>query len=184
MIRMKKLITGLLKGRIARWSMLAVLLVAVGLSLAGSPQQHQLGGSYVASSLGNTWTFVVIPLDPAGRTASDHVVVTSWGADFQALLDAFGADTVSDLIGESQMISRDTGKWMHIGYLQAAGNPLTVKAIVVPSGTMKVTGPDTALLTYTMSVYPPTSDGFPNLEQPPILTTPPATIQCRRVPIL
>lgn len=184
MIRMKKLMTGLLKDRKTRWSMLAVVLVAAGFSLASKQPQYQLGGSYVGGSPGFTWSFVVIPLDPAGRTASDHVVVTSWGEDFQALLGYFGADTISDAIGESQMISRDTAKYTHIGYLQAAGNPLTVTAIAVLSGTATFTGPDTGLITYTLSIYPPTADGFPDLEQDPLFTTPTATNLTRRVPIL
>ena len=82
------------------------------------------------------------------------------------------------------MISRDTGKWAHIGYLQATGGPLTVKAIIVASGTINVTGPDTGVLTYTLSIYPPTADGFPDLEQDPLFATPTATNLTRRVPIL
>jgi hypothetical protein len=138
----------------------------------------------VGGSPAFTYSFVVTPLDPAGRTATDHVIVTSWGADFQALLNSVGADTVSDLVGESQMISRDTAKFTHIGYAQKAGNPPIVTAILVVSGTSKSTGPDTVLITYTTSIYPPTADGFPNLEQPPLFTTPVATDPSRRVPLL
>jgi hypothetical protein len=184
MITMNKLMTGLLKGRITHWSMLAVVLVAVGLSLAGSQQQHQVGGTFVGGNPGFTWTSVSTPLDPAGRTGTDRVVATSWGADFQALLNSVGADTVTDFVGESQMISRDTYQFTHIGYAQKAGNPLTITAILVVSGTLKSTGPNTGLTTYTVSIYPPTADGFPNLEQPPLFTTPVATDPARRVPIL
>jgi hypothetical protein len=184
MITMNKLVTGLLKGRATRWSLLAVVAVVAGLSLAWIQHHYQLGGAYLGGSPGFTWTSVITPLDPAGRTGADHVAVTSWGADFQALLGSVGADTVSDLVGESQMISRDTFKFTHIGYAQKAGNPLQVTAILVVSGTTKVTGPDTGVLTYTLSIYPPTADGFPDLKQPPLFTTPAATDPARRVPIL
>ena len=183
MSTMNKLMTGL-KGKITRWSMVAVVLVAVGLSLAGSQQQNQLGGTWVGGRPGFTWTTVITPLDPAGRTGADRVTATSWGADFQALLNSVGADTVTDLVGESRMISRDTFQFTHIGYAQKAGNPLTVTAILVVSGTSKSTGPDTGLTTYTTSIYPPTANGFPNLEQPPLFTTPVATDPATRVPIL
>jgi hypothetical protein len=184
MIRIKRLMTGLLKSRITRWSSLAVVLVAVALSLAASQRHYQLGGASVGGSPGFTWNTVLIPLDPAGRTAADRVAVTSWGAEFKALLDSFGADTVSDLVGNSRMISRDTAEFTHIGYAQKAGNPLQVRAILVGSGTFRFTGQDCGVVTYTMSVYPPTPDGFPNLNDPPLWTSPVTTDPWKSVPIL
>jgi len=184
MITMNKRMTGLLKGRITRWSMLAVVLVAAGLSLAWNQHHYKLGGGFIGGNPGFTWNTVLIPLDPAGRMAADRAAMTRGGSEFADLLAAFGADTVSDFVGESRMISRDTAKFTHIGYAQLAGNPLQIQAILVIAGTFTFTGPDSGTVTYTMSVYPPSANGQPNLNDPPLWTTPVATDPARRVPIL
>ena len=78
-----------------------------------------------------------IPLDPAGRTAAVRVHTTMYGAAFAGLLTAFGADTPTEAVGEIEMISRDTAKYGFVSYLQKQGNPPTLCAIMVMTGTLK-----------------------------------------------
>lgn len=184
MMTIKRLMIGLLKSRRTRWSMLAVVSVAAGLSLAWNTPHYQLGGGIIGGSPGFTWNTTIAPLDPAGRTGADRVGITGWGADFQVLLAGFGADTVSDLVGESRMISRDTARFTHIGYAQSAAAPGQIKAILVASGTFKFLSQSTAMVTYTVSIYPPTPDGVPNLSADPLYTTPVATDPAMRVSLL
>jgi hypothetical protein len=50
---MKAFVTGLLKGRIMRWSILAALLAAAGLSVAClGPNHYRFGGNFTGSGGG------------------------------------------------------------------------------------------------------------------------------------
>jgi len=185
---MKRFVTGLMKGRAIRWSALAVGMAVAGLSLAWDGHHYRVGGAWIGASQGGTWTALHSPLDAEGETAAIRTVNTSWGSSFAALLAAFGADTASDAVGEMRMISRDTAQWTLMAYAQKAGNPLEAKAIGVYSGTWKFTSQDTAVLNYSLNVYLPTADGYPDLNNPVIipgvLPVTGLTDTAKRVPIL
>jgi len=108
---MKSFTTGLLKGRRARLSMVAAVLVAAGLSVAwmGQPQ-YQLGGGWIGSGGGMIWSCFQMPLDPAGRTAALRVNPVSYGADIAELIAMFGAGPSTECTGQVEMTSRDAGK--------------------------------------------------------------------------
>ncbi|MCL4177715.1 MAG: hypothetical protein KJ072_08195 [Verrucomicrobia bacterium] len=177
---MKTIVNGLLQSRITRWVCFASLLAAVGLSVGWRNQRHyQLGGGWIGSGGGMTYSCLQIPLDPAGRTDAIRVKTTAYDAITAGLLAGFGADTLSDGVGEGRMISRDTSKWSMVGYAQVAGNPLQTTAILVYSGTWTFTSPDDAVINYSLTVYPPSASGLP--ENDPILTIPGMTGTVKRV---
>ena len=198
---MKTLLNKLLKGRITRWRFLAMLLIAAGATVAwNSQRQYQLGGCFIGHGAGLVYNCVQTPLDPAGRTAVLVVKTVDDDGSLAGLLAVFGADTGSDAVGEDVMISRDTAKWSMMAYAQASGPPLQTKAILVYTGTLKFTGPDTFVINYTLDVYPvnvpvtspfcdlPNADadrdGFPDTGATPALTIPGLTGVGQRVPIL
>ena len=170
------------------------VVLALGAALAGlltiaastdGQGQHKLGGAWIGGHPGFVWNLLQIPLDPAGQTEAFRVSVLQYGADFAGLLSGFGADRLTDCIGEGRMISQDTAKWQCVGYAQAVGNPPTTTAIVVYSGTFKFTGLDTALCVYTVSVYLASADangdGYPDAGAQPAVTIP-VTDTAKRVP--
>ena len=165
---MRLFTTGLLKSRIARWSTLAAVLAAAGLSLAWNGQpQYKLGGGWIGSGGGMIWTCFQMPLDPAGRTAAVRVNPVSYGADIAGLLAMFGADTGdNECTGQAEMIKRDTGKWAFIEYGRKGGNPPQICVIFVYTGTLTYTGPDSFDVNYTLDVYPGPANilGLPNAD--------------------
>lgn len=184
---MKRFITGLLKGRIIRWSILAAVLAAGGLSVAWMDKHHyQLGGAWIGGNPGIQWNLLQIPLDPAGKTEAFRVSALKWGPAVAGLISGFGADSLTDFVGEGRMISRDTAKWKCVGYAQVAGNSPENMAIFVYSGTFKFTGCDSAVLVYTLSVYPAAADadgdGYPDAGAQPVVTIPDMTDTAIRVP--
>jgi len=192
---MRSFTTGLLKGRITRWSMVAAVLVAAGLSLAwmGQPQ-HQLGGGWIGSGGGMIWSCFQTPLDPAGRTAAVRVNPLSYGADIAGLMAMFGADTSTECTGQAEMTGRNTGKWAFVEYGVKQGNPPQICSIFVYTGTLKYTGPDSFDVDYTLDVYPGPAnilglpnadadgDGFPDPGVEPVISFPGAGI-AKRVPL-
>jgi hypothetical protein len=184
---MRTFITGLLKGRRLRWSILAVVLAAGGLSLAWVDQiQYRFGGAWVGGHPGFAWNCLQIPIDPAGRTEAIRVDVLKWGPDIAGLLAAFGADSLTSAIGEGKMISTDTAKWTLLAYAQASGNQPTTTAAILYSGSWKFTSQETAVITYTVAVYPISEDGYsPDLSATPLWVSPaPITDDVKRVPRL
>ncbi len=182
---MKKLMTGLLQGRITRWSILAVVLAATGLSLAWMrPAYYKLGGAFIGSGGGIIWNAVQVPLDPAGRTAAVRVNVITYGANAAGLLTTFGADTLIDHTGQAQMTSGDSAKFSFVGYGTKQGNPPAICRIDVFTGTLTFTGPDTFVMNCTVDVYPGPAnvlglpnadadgDGFPDPGTTPVLSIP------------
>ncbi len=174
---MKTIMTGLLKGRITRWGFLAALVVGIGALVGWSNQQQfRLGGAWVGSSNVGSWNVLQIPLDPAGKTEALRVHLLSYGADTAGLLAASGADTVSDLVGQGEMVSTDTAKWKIVGYAQAQGATLEVRQIWVAEGTLLFTGRDSFNLAYTLTVYPAEADvdgnGLPDAGATPLVTIP------------
>ena len=196
---MKTLMNGVLKGRITRWRFLAVLLIAVGASVGWKNQrQYQLGGGFIGHGAGLVYNCVQSPLDPDGRTAALVVKTVDDDGSMAGLLAALGANTGSEGVGQDEMISRDTAKWNMVAYAQASGPPVQTTAILVYTGTLKFTGPDTWVINYTLNVYPvnvpvgspfygPNADadhdGFPDAGATPTLTIPGLTGVGKRVPI-
>jgi hypothetical protein len=185
--KMRTFMTGLLKGRMIRWSILAVALAAGGLSLASMQQHHyRFGGAWVGGHTGFVFNCLQIPTDPEGQTEAIRVDPLMWGADIAGLLTAFQADNLTGAVGEGRMISQDTGTWTLLAYAQKTGNPPTTTAVLLYSGTWKFTSPDTAVIKYTANAYPLASDGyFPDLNAP-LLPQPigPITDTVKRVPML
>jgi hypothetical protein len=171
----------------------SVALVAGALCVTGFGQKHyQLGGAWVGGRPGFLWSAVQAPLDPLGQTAVARPILKNFDAQFAGLCAAFGADNLSDTVGEARMISPDTARWTLLAHLQATphqpGDLLQTKAIVMYSGTWKYTSQDTAVLNYTVNVYPASADadgdGYPDANAQPALTIPGIVDNAKRVPIL
>ena len=170
-----------------------IALVAGALCLSGfGPRHYQLGGAWVGGHPGFTWSAIQAPMDPLGQTCADRPILKYCDATFAGLLAAFGADTLSDAVGEARMISPDTARWTLIAYAQATphqpGDLLQNKAIILFSGTWKFTSNDTVVLNYSVNVYPPSADtdgdGYPDPGAQPALTIPGVVDNAKRVPIL
>lgn len=136
----------------------AVLAGAVILTQTAASNQgqatHQLGGAYIGTGGGMTWTALHIPLDPAGRTAAVRINDLSYGEDFAGLIAMFGANAGTEAVGHAQMISRDTAKAGFVGYFVQQGNPPRICAIYTWTGTFTFTGTDTAVVKGPINVYP------------------------------
>jgi hypothetical protein len=169
---MKPFITGLLKGRITRRSMLAAALPAAGMSLALAEEaadgirgkgHFRLGGAWVGSDdAGLVLNHVQIPLDPEGKTAALRVSSLSYGPSIAGSLTLLQADSESDFVGQLNMISHDTAQGRIVGCAIASGNPPVITAIIVVSGLFQFTDPDTMVANYTYSIFPPSADGLPH----------------------
>ena len=186
---MKSFITGFLKGRKTRWSMLAAVLAAAGLSVAWLDQPcYKLGGTFIGGGGGNVWNALQIPLDPAGRTATFRVNQVAYDENIAGLLAAFGATQMSDIVGEGEMINRDTGKGRMMGYLTRQDGHLQICAILVFTTRIQFTGSDRFVMNYTLDIYPGPAntaglgnadadgDGFPDPGVAPALSLPGAGI--------
>lgn len=166
---------------------LAVLLVLTQTAWTDQGQGHyKLGGGWIGKGAGTVWTCLVTPLNPEAQAGAVHVKFQLYDTNMAALITAFGGDTVSEFIGEGEMINRDTDKWTLVGYIQKQGNPPQITAIWVVSGTWKFINPDQAVLKYTSYVYLPGADadhdGLPDPGTTPVLTVPNLTDTARRVP--
>lgn len=185
---MKTTVIGLLKGRKTRWSMLALIITAAALTLGSSNErQYQLGGGFIGNNgAGNIWSAFQIPLDPAGRTAALRVNLMVYNDVFAGALSAFGADSLTESVGEEKMIGRDTAKYRTVGYANAQGNPPQRRAIVVMNGTVQFIGPDNFTVNYTLDMYPASADsnldGYPDVGTTPAVTIPGVDF-ASRVPI-
>ena len=174
-------------------ALVALGLVAATLTVTGfGTVYYRLGGAWVGGHTGFTWSAIQAPMDPLGQTCCDRPILKYYDAQFAGLLASFGADSLSDAVGQARMISPDTARWTLIAYAQTTpqqpGDLLQNKAIVIFSGTWKYTSQDTAVLTYTVNVYLPSADvdadGFPDANAQPVLTIPGVVDTARRVPIL
>ncbi len=192
---MKTSINGLLKSRITRRTLLTTLVPTAGLSVAladskgnHSPGQgrYQLGGAFIGSGGGMVWNCYQIPLDPAGRTAALKVKPVTYGADVAGLLASFGADGFTEATGEEVMTGFDSAKWSFIGYAVKTGNPPLIQGILVYTGTLKFTDPDTFAVDYILDAYAATADankdGFPDPGAKPVLSIPGSGVG-KRVPL-
>ena len=194
-----------LTSRIAQWakrrttlkivslSLLGITLVAGTLCVTGFGQKYyRLGGAWVGGHPGFTWSALQTPMDALGLTGAARPMLKYYDAQFAGLLASFGAESLSDVVGEARMISNDTARWTLIAYAQATphqpGDLLENKAIVMFSGTWKFTTDNTAVLNYTVNIYLPSADadgdGFPDANAQPVLTVPGFVDNAKRVPIL
>lgn len=159
--------TGLLKSRIARWSIMAAVLAVAGISLAwmGQPQ-YKLGGGFIGSGGGMIWTGFNAPLEPDCRTAAIRVNPITYPAQMAALFSMIGADSASEFTGQARMINRDTAEYAFVGYNTKQGTPPQICAISVYKGTMKFIGPDSFDVTFNCDVYPGLANilGLPNAD--------------------
>jgi hypothetical protein len=171
----------------------AIALVAGTLSVTGfGTKYYRLGGAFVGGHPGFTWSAIQAPMDPLGQTCAARPIVKYYDAQFAGLLASFGADSLSDVVGEARMISPDTARWTLISYAQATphlpGDLLQNMAIVMFSGTWKFTSDNTVVLNYTVNVYLPSADadgdGYPDPGAQPVLTIPGVVDNAKRVPIL
>lgn len=154
---MKAFITGLLKGRIMRWSILAAVLASAGLSVAWlGPVHYRLGGGFIGSPVGSGglyWSAYQAPLDSAGVTAALRVNVYRYTANTAGLLAYSGADTLSEGIGQLAMVSNDTAKGSLVFYGLKQGIPPQVKQIWTWDGPITFTSPDAYHVDGMMNVY-------------------------------
>jgi hypothetical protein len=173
-------------------SLACVALLAGALCVTGFGQKtYRLGGAWVGGNPTYTWSCLFAPSDPLGQTAAARPILKYFNKDFAGLLASFGAETISDATGEIRMVSPDTARWTLIGYMQAPphqpGELLQNKGILVSHGTWKFTSDNTAVLNYTLDVYPASADadgdGFPDAGIQPVLSIP-TVDNARRVPIL
>ena len=173
-------------------AMAGIAIVVGTLFLTGFGQKnYRLGGGWVGGNPTYTWSVLFAPSDPTGQTAAARPILKYFNNQFAGLLAAFGADNLSDATGEAKMVSLDTAQWTLISYMQVTphqpGDLLQNMAIVVSHGTWKFTSDNTAVLNYTLDIYPPSADadgdGFPDPGTTPVLSVP--TIDnAKRVPIL
>jgi len=169
-----------------------IAIVGGTLCVTGFGQKsYRLGGGWVGGSPTYTWSVLFAPNDPTGQTAAARPILKYFNNQFAGLLASFGADNLSDATGEAKMVSLDTARWTLISYMQVTpkqpGDLLQNMAIIVSHGTWKFTGDDTAVLNYTLDIYPPSADadgdGFPDAGAQPILSIP-TLDNAKRVPIL
>ena len=174
-------------------SLAVIALLAGTLSVTGFGQRYyRLGGAWVGGHPGFTWSALQAPLDPLGQTCAARPILKYFDAQFAGLLAFFGADNLSDALGEARMINPDTAKWTLLAYAQATpqqpGDLLQNKAIVLYSGTWKFTSQNTAVLNYSVNVYLPSADadgdGLPDANAEPAMSIPGFVDNARRVPIL
>lgn len=161
------------------------LLLAAGAALVGlmtiaaskgGQGQHKLGGAFIGSGGGIIWNAFQIPLDPAGRTAAIRVNGFTYGDDIAGLLASFGADGLSELTGQGEMVSRNTAKARFLSYATKQGNPPLIGAILVWTGTITFNDPNNVAVDLTLDVYPAAldadGDGFPDPGTTPVLSVP------------
>jgi len=170
----------------------AVALVVGTICVTGFGQKwYRLGGAWVGGHPGFLWSALQTPLDPLGQTGAARPILKNFDAQFAGLLAAFGADNLSDAIGEARMISSDTAQWSLYANAQVTphqpGDLLETKAIILYSGTWKYTSQNTAVLKYDVKVYLPSADadgdGFPDANTQPVMTIPGFVDHAKRVPI-
>lgn len=166
---MRTFINGLLKGRATRWGFVAVMFAVAGLCVAWNGQgQYRLGGGFIgnpAESGGMVWSAYQTPLDSDCKTAALRVSIMSWAEQASGMLSSYGADTLTDGIGQLAMINHDTAKGKLVFYALAEANPPmgkanppVVKAIWVWNGTITFTSRDTYTVGGLTSVYSPDAD--------------------------
>lgn len=157
-------------------------------SESNASPQMQLGGGFIGSGNGIIFDALQVPLDPAGRTAALHLKVHSWSPLFAGLLSNFGADSLTEAIGEVKMTGQNTFKVSWVAYLIKQDNPPVIQGIMVLTGDAQFTGPDSYEIVNNFDIYAAAADadkdGFPDPgTSPSYSTSTPNTNYARRVPI-
>ena len=170
----------------------SVALAAGALCVTGfGTKYYRLGGGWVGGNSMYTWSCLFAPSDPLGQTSAARPILSYFNGTFAGLLAQFGADNLSVATGEVKMVSPDTARWTLLSYMQVTpkqpGDVLQNMAIIVSHGTWKFTSDNTAVLNYTLDIYPPSADadgdGFPDAGAPTALSIP-TVDTAKRVPIL
>ncbi len=155
-----------------RWARGAALLAAVAAVLAsvafsGQSQAHyRLGGAWVGQVSGVQWVSMHAPLDADAKTAAAKLEWLSISGPFNGLAVGFGANRFSSAVGNFEMISNDTAKYILTFYAVAGGLSATppvgdkVKLIMIMTGTWHYTGENSAESTEVLRMY--RSDGNPD----------------------
>jgi hypothetical protein len=178
--------------RFAGIGLLGVALAAGTFCVTGFGQKYyRLGGGWVGGNSMYKWNCLFAPSDPLGQTAGARPILSYFNDQFAGLLASFGADNLSVATGEVRMVSPDTARWTLVSYMQVTpkqtGASLQNKAIIVSHGTWQFTSDNTAVLNYTLDIYPATADadgdGLPDAGTTPVLSLP-TQDAARRVPIL
>jgi hypothetical protein len=176
------------------------IMLTLGVTLAGllaitqtgasnqSEGQYRLGGGWIGHAAGLwTWNALQTPINSEATEATLRVNFTSYGTDLAGLAAAFGADSLSDLVGQEVMINRDTARWTLVGYAQATGpnNERQIRAIVIAFGTLQFIDPNHDVIHATITVYPASADvdgdGMPDAGATPVITIPNITETGQRV---
>jgi hypothetical protein len=171
-------------------SLVLVGLLGMNPSAGASQRQSRLGGSWIGHSVLGTWTALQIPTNPEGTQGALRVNFTSYGANVAGLAASFGADSLSDFVGEEVMIDRDTAQWRLVGYAQAKGpgNEVQIRAILVGFGTLRFIDADHYMIDATLTAYPAAADadgdGLPDSGAGPVVTIPGIVETGQRVRIL
>ncbi len=176
----------------SKWLILAggaVLGVMFIITQTGASNQgeYKIGGGWIGHRAdGFTWSCLQVPLDSARKTGAVRVAALNWAPGYPDMVAAFGGDAASEAVGEVAMVSTDTAKWTMMAYEQLTSTH-QITAIEIYSGTWKYTGPNTAVINYSLKVYSPASDtngdGFPDTGAP-LMTITNLTDDVQRVPIL
>jgi len=164
---------------------------------AFSNRCHSLGGAWVGQvpDLGIQWCGIHAPLDPDGRKAAIKWQWVTVGPQFTALFAQFGGQA-SEVVGELEMVNRNTARYTEVWYIVTPANlqavppqPAVVTGICVMKGTWRYTGSDTATTEDTLLVYTAEADadhdGMPDANAVPVI--PPTSFSGTlhyRVPIL
>src|SRR5258708_942863 len=110
-------------GKLAQWptrrtalkvlsaGLLGIALIGGTLCVTGWGQRYyRLGGAWVGGRPGFQWSALQAPMDPLGQTCAARPILKQSDPQFAGLLAAFGADNLSDAVGEVRMISPDTAR--------------------------------------------------------------------------
>ena len=163
-----------------RWGILGTVFALGGLSVAWlGPNHYRLGGAFLSdpgSGGGTYWNAFQAPLDSAGKTAALRVNVLTYDETGAALLAAFGADTITEFVGQAVMIDNDTAKGAIAGYLLKQGVPPELKAIWIFEGVLEWTGPNSYEAVGVNKLFLPSADangdGLPDPGSTPVLELP------------
>ncbi len=160
---MKRVTAKFLKCRPVQAAIFSATVATVAFSIAwsNSPQARvKLGGVWVGEMLGTQWISTHAPLDADGKTAVSTLQWAALSGDFLALAASLGVDRISQVSGSSELINKDTAKYMLVWYgLKSGSGTATppvgdqVKTINILTGTWHYTSSNTAESTETYNVY-------------------------------
>jgi hypothetical protein len=176
--------------KIAVLSLMAVAGAVLILTQTASSNRraYKLEGAWTQSTVGALGSVTLAPSDPSGREATGRISWPTSGPAIGELQALYGADASPDWIGEVRMISRNTAKYTTVGYWVKSGVPDEIKVILIGTGTLTFTGPDSAVSQGTFSGYLPSTDangdGLPDSLENPEFGPLPGDSVFTRIPML